>query len=163
MPVDQSGSSELDNRGDHEAESAKDGQVHDEGARDASTGPARRVANREEQSAHEDEALQDQGPDRVSEGADDSAQNEEGDVLEEVDLAALRVVEFEPIGVGQFLREVAISGVGIAVLGGMFLPRESLAVDLIELLHELAREGLYAGAHGHGVDGHQVLQGDSQG
>ena len=49
----------------HEAESRKDGCIHDEG----SGKPARRspnlVADREEQAAHEDEALEDEGPDRI--------------------------------------------------------------------------------------------------
>ena len=84
-------------------------------------------------------------------------------MLEEVDLATLGTVEVEPVSIREFLGIVAIARVRVAELRGVLLAWESLAVDLVELLHELPVEDLDAGAHRHSVDGDQILNDDGHG
>ena len=101
--------------------------------------------------------MKNKGPDRVVDGGDERAHNQESKVLKEVTLSSLSVIQFEPVSIGELLGEVAIAGVRVAELGRLFLSREGFAMDLIELLHELSVEDLDASAHGHGVDRDHVL------
>eukprot|EP00354_Favella_ehrenbergii_P010568 CAMPEP_0170457008 /NCGR_PEP_ID=MMETSP0123-20130129/4440_1 /TAXON_ID=182087 /ORGANISM="Favella ehrenbergii, Strain Fehren 1" /LENGTH=137 /DNA_ID=CAMNT_0010720651 /DNA_START=135 /DNA_END=545 /DNA_ORIENTATION=- len=122
-----------------------------------------RVANREEQSTKENHQAQNEGGSRVSQCHHRGQDHRISEMLEEVDLAALGVAEAEPVGVGQPLAKVAISGIGVAELGRLGRFRERLLVDLIKLPHELATVNLCSRAHRHSIDGDKVLDGECKG
>ena len=107
--------------------------------------------------------MQGQSPNWIGKGANEGAKYKESDVLEEVDLATLGTIEVEPVSIWEFLGIVAIARVRVAELRGILLAWESLAVDLVELLHELPVEDFDASAHRHSVDGDQILDYDGHG
>ena len=136
-------------------------RIHDESAYDSSRGSIASVTDGEEESAHEDKELKDDRPDRVLDGCDKSADDEEIEMFKEVNLASLSTVHDEPISIGKLLGKVSISSVRVAELGSGLLSWESSAMLLIELLHEFASEDLDADAHREEVHGKDILNDDS--
>ena len=151
---------QLDASGDHEAERNEDGKVHGDGAKNTFRWPTESVTNCEHKAADKDDTLEDDGDDWEPESDNDRAEDQEVEVLEEVDLAALTVAHSEPVSVGELLAEATIASVGVAPLGRSFLARESLSVFFIELFHEGASERLNSGAHRRGVHSGNVLEDD---
>ena len=154
---------EHDTRDNKHHESHKDGQVHDEGANDAARWTTASVANREQKAAKEDETLQHNRSHRIVEGHNQCAKDQEVDVLQEVDLASLRVVHLEPVCVAELFGIVAIASVWVAELRGSLLSWEGLLVLIIELRHELTSVDADASAHSHEVHREDVLENDGQG
>ena len=89
---------------------------------------------------------------------DQSWDDIEGDLLEESDLGSLPVVDVVPLVVGKLHAISAIACVRVPKFRGFGLPREGLAVFIVELLHEGFVEGTKSGPHGHEVDGEEVLE-----
>ena len=83
-------------------------------------------------------------------------------MLQEVDLASLRVAHGEPISIGQFLAKKAVARVRVAHARGI-LPREHCCMLRIKLLHELASEHLGAHPHRNCIHSENVLEHDGEG